>query len=319
LAPTDVSRTAGGASAAGGTSAGAQGAARATGDGGLSGGPAASLGGRDASAGDSARGGTLESGAAGSHAGSSSQVAKGGAAQGGSSGSNAFGGAPQAGGATGGAAGAGKSGAGGMPATTPFCTPAVVIDDMEDGDALTCANQGRQGDWWTAAGTMTGAIDPRTDVDFPAFPLGSDARPGSNYGMRFSGTDFGHTEDDWAQIGFFLAGESAYDLTPYTGLTFYAKSRAAPIKVHVEFATTTTTPTVDGGSCATNCNDHFEAIVALSGDWQEFTLPFASLAQEGWGPKPKDLAHTIFVYFGFLGTDGGPSDFDFLVDDISLY
>jgi hypothetical protein len=37
------------------------------------------------------------------------------------------------------------------------------------------------------------------------------------------------------------------------------------------------------------------------------------------GLKPQDLAHTLFVYFGILGTDGGPASFDFLVDDMRLY
>ena len=41
--------------------------------------------------------------------------------------------------------------------------------------------------------------------------------------------------------------------------------------------------------------------------------------QEGWGVKPKDLAHTLFVYFGFLGTDGGPANFELLIDDVRLY
>jgi hypothetical protein len=74
----------------------------------------------------------------------------------------------------------------------------------------------------------------------------------------------------------------------------------------VEFATATTIPTSDGGECDANCNDHLEAILTVGTDWLEFTVDFAALAQEGWGPKPEDLAHTIFVYFGILGTDGGP-------------
>lgn len=197
--------------------------------------------------------------------------------------------------------------------------PLQVVDDMEDGDALTCKNQGRSGDWWSASGTTTGTIDPPTNEDFPAYPLGADARPGSNYGMRLAGKGFGHTDDDWASLGFFLAGESAYDLTPYTGLTFYAKSRSAATLVHVKFATATTTSTSEGGSCDSNCNDHFAAIVAVTSEWQKFTVSFDTLAEEGWGPKPKDLAHTLFVYFGYLGTDGGSGTFDFLVDDIVLY
>jgi hypothetical protein len=241
--------------------------------------------------------------------------AQGGAGSLGGEGGHAGAGAP--GGA--GSSSAGRAGAAGGPATTTFCTPVLAVDDMEDGDALTCEDQGRSGDWWSATGTPTGSIEPSTHEDFPAYALGSDARAGSRYGMRLSGTGFGHTDDDWASLGFFLAGGSTYDLTTYGGLTFYGKSRAASTKVHVEFATLTTTPSSDGGACDSDCTDHFEQIVTLGADWQKYTVAFDGLAQEGWGVKPKDLAHTIFVYFGYQGSDGGSGDFDFLVDDVSLY
>jgi hypothetical protein len=197
--------------------------------------------------------------------------------------------------------------------------PALLVDDMEDGDALTCPNQGRAGDWWTATGTLTGTIDPPTQGDFPAYALGADARAGSSHGMRFAGTGFGHTDDDWASIGFFLAGDAAYDLTPYQGLAFYAKSKSGSFKVNVEFATSTTTPTGDGGECASDCTDHYKSSVTLDTTWKEYSVPLDMLKQEGWGVKPKDLAHTLFVYFGFLGTDGGPASFEFLLDDVRLY
>lgn len=257
-------------------------------------------------------------------AGKGSSSAAGGT--GGSGGSDSSGGMSAAGGTHGGGAPGGLGGVSpgggsgdGAPASSVFCTPVLVVDDMEDGDALTCANQGRGGDWWTASGTPTGSIDPPTNVDFPAYPLGADARPASKYGMRLSGTGSAHTDDDWASVGFFLAGGSPYDLSSYGGFTFYGKSRAGSAKVHVEFATLTTTPASDGGTCADDCTDHYETIVTLSGDWQKFTLPFDAITQEGWGVKPKDLAHTIFVYFGYQGTDGGTGNFEFLVDDISLY
>ena len=286
---------------------------------GADGGAAAASGATQGSAGAGAASGSSTGGAGGS-VGSSGMSALGGAAPAAGGGRTTVGGAPQAGHESAGVSGLGASaGAGGMPATTSFCVPSLVLDDLEDGDALTCNNQGRGGDWWTATGTTTGTIDPPTNEDFPAYPLGADARPGSNYGMRLAGTRFGHTDDDWASLGFFLAGESAYDLTPYTGITFYAKSRAAATMVHVKFATATTTPASEGGSCAADCNDHFAAVVALGSDWQKFTVTFAALEQEGWAPKPKDLAHSLFVYFGYLGTDAGAENFDFLVDDIRLY
>jgi len=234
------------------------------------------------------------------------------------------GGAQSGGGAHAGSAGkggaAGKGGTGGSAGGgwSP-CTPELMIDDMEDGNDRNCPNQDRDGEWWSSTGTLTGSIDPPKVGEFPAYPLASDARVRSNYGMRLAGTGFGHEDADWASIGFNLIDNATYDLTPYQGLAFYAKSKAGGLTLHVEFATDTTTASSDGGACESDCNDHWAKSVTLDGSWHEFMVPFASLKQEGWGVQPKDLEHTRFVYFGFLGTDGGAETFEFLIDDVRLY
>jgi hypothetical protein len=220
------------------------------------------------------------------------------------------------GGAGGGGGLGGSGGTGGNPAR---CAPLTLIDDMEDGDDRNCPNQQRNGEWWSATGTTTGTIDPPTTGNFPAYLLGSDARGSSKYGMRLSGTGFGHTDADWASLGFNLIDDAAYDLTSYTGIAFYAKSRAMDLTLHVEFATDTTTALAEGGACQADCNDHYSKVLTIDGTWREYSVPFTQLQQEGWGPKTKDLAHSRFVFFGFLGTDGGPAAFDFLIDDVRLY
>jgi hypothetical protein len=272
--------------------------------------------------GSGAEGGSATGGSSGA-GGSATAGSSGLAGFGGFGGVSGFGGLSGLGGGSGvgGAAGslsgaAGIAGAAGAPAR---CMPALVVDDMEDGNALTCPNQGRSGDWWTATGTQTGSISPPTEGSFPAFALGSDARAGSSYGMRLSGTNFGQSDADWASLGFYLAGEAAYDLAPYQGLAFYAKSRGAPVTIHVKFATSTTTPVSEGGDCQDDCNDHYASVLTFDGTWREFSIAFADVAQENWGPKAKDLEHTLFVYFGYLGTDLGPAAFDFLIDDVRLY
>jgi hypothetical protein len=222
------------------------------------------------------------------------------------------------GGAGGISAAAGRAGAAGGPDIPKGCTSTLVIDDMEDGDQLICASQSRSGDWWTALGPTLATIDPPTNEDFPAFPLGADARPGSAYGMHLAGQGFGRTDDDWASLGFFVAGGDAYSLSASQGIKFYAKS-SVDLEIRVTFATATTTPTAEGGDCVEDCNDHYALAAAFTTTWQEFTIPFGDLAQAGWGEKPKDLAHTLFIYFGYVGPDGGATTFDFLVDDIRLY
>jgi hypothetical protein len=220
---------------------------------------------------------------------------------------------------TGGHGGAFTNGGSGAAGGALHCQPATLIDDMEDGDDRNCPNQQRNGEWWSATGTTTGTIEPPTHGNFPAYALGSDARGESHFGMRLSGTGFGHTDDDWASLGFNLIDDAAYDLSGYAGLAFYAKSKRGNLPLHVEFATNTTTALAEGGACSTNCNDHYATKVTLDGTWREYSVPLGQLQQEGWGPKDKDLAHTRFVYFGFLGTDGGAADFEFLIDDVRLF
>jgi hypothetical protein len=282
------SNTAGGGNPAGGSGG--------TGGGGAGGGGAAAGG---AQGGVSGQGGAISP--------------SGGSVQGGNAGLSGAGGVF----ASGGTGGIAQGGAGGLPMSQ--CQSPLAIDDMEDGNDLTCPNQGRAGEWWASTGTPTGTINPSAEGEFPAYLLGADARAGSNYGMRLSGQNFGQTEDDWASLGFYLLEDSTYDLSPYTGLRFYGKSRATAFSVHVKFATNTTTPESEGGTCVDDCNDHYASVVTFDGTWREFEIPFGGLSQEGWGIKAKDLEHTLFVYFGFLGTDLGPAAFDFLVDDVRLY
>jgi hypothetical protein len=265
--------------------------------------------------GGDASGGT---GAAGGQAGSAGAAAMGGmAAESAGQGGNAGGIVPSGGSPAGGTAGQGSAGG---PPTPISCASALQLDDLEDGDDRVCENEGRSGEWWAATGTLSGTTDPSEMGEFDAYPLGTDARAGSSYGMRLSGQSFGHTDDDWASLGFYLASGSAYDVSARTGIAFYAKSKASGLVLHVTFAMSTTTPASDGGTCVTDCNDHYAAPITLDGTWKEYQIPLTSLAQEGWGEKPEDLAHTLFVYFGFLGTDtGAPSSFDFLVDDVRFY
>jgi hypothetical protein len=197
--------------------------------------------------------------------------------------------------------------------------PSTLIDDMEDGDDRSCPNQQRHGEWWTATGTATGAIDPPTHGNFPAYLLGGDRRGSSQYGMRLAGTGFGHEDSDWASLGFNLIDDAAYDLTAYTGLAFFAKSKQGALPIHVEFATDTTTALAEGGACTASCNDHYSLKLAIDDTWREYSVPFTQLQQEGCGPQVEDLGHTRFVYFGFLGTDGGAANFEFLIDDVRLY
>jgi hypothetical protein len=191
------------------------------------------------------------------------------------------------------------------------------IDDMEDGDDLICRESGRSGDWWVDAGG-TGTIVPSATSNFQATLLGAHARPGSSYGMRLQGSGFTSNTDDWATLGFnFISQQVTYDVTPYRGFTFWAKVTSGSMSMRVNLGVPGTLPPAQGGTCMALCFDMYHVDVNVGTSWQQYQVSFEALAQEGWGPAPKDLAHAMFLDFAWGPPN--PGSFDFWIDDLSFY
>jgi len=211
-----------------------------------------------------------------------------------------------------------------------FCNPDTVIDDMEDGDGGICENAGRGGGWYVVKGA-SGSTNPAANTEFGAFVLGSDARAGSAYGMRLSGTGFAPTDDweEWVVLGVSLHDNGLYDATVHNGIRFWAKATAA-LKIRVNVSTTNTRTTANGGDCLpdgeTPCGDYYGRLLDFSTSWQLYSVQFSVMTQAGWGvPAVFDLDEvwTIeFVYTRLSEEDGvayeNPSSFEFLVDDLEF-
>ena len=107
--------------------------------------------------------------------------------------------------------------------------------------------------------------------------------------------------------------KTTYSASGFNGLAFWAKgSPSIRVKVLVE----ATVPTSEGGTCSANCSDNHGIIVNLTPNWVQYTMPFASFTQEGWGtPVPFDTKHILAVQFQV----GAGASFDFWIDDIGLY
>jgi hypothetical protein len=85
----------------------------------------------------------------------------------------------------------------------------------------------------------------------------------------------------------------------YTGIVIHAKA-AAPmsLRLSVSDANTDKEGIALGGTCGdttdrTNpnrCGDYFGTAVSITTSWQVFTIPFAMMAQNGWGqPVPAGI------------------------------
>lgn len=61
------------------------------------------------------------------------------------------------------------------------------------------------------------------------------------------------------------------------------------------------------------CGDHFASVIAIHGDWAEYQITFATLAQKGWGKNGVTALDTSAIYaLRFKGE----TDFDISLDDI---
>jgi hypothetical protein len=188
---------------------------------------------------------------------------------------------------------------------------ADLIDDFEDGDGALIPSNGRQGYWYIFNDESDGATQtPAADL---VLPQPNDAN-GTSMAMHTTGSGFAV----WgAGLGIDLnnMGDGTkliHDASGHTGIVVMAKG-SGQIRASVQIQATI--PPDEGGTCALDCDPHGEVLV-LSGQWQQFTLPFAQLTQEGWGtPATWDASTIVGLQFKVAPN----TDFDFWVDEIGFY
>jgi hypothetical protein len=194
--------------------------------------------------------------------------------------------------------------------------PDNMIDNFEDGDNALIPNGGRQGYWYTFNDATAGASQtPPEDAVLPE----AGGADGTSLAMHTSGSGFA----EWgAGIGIDLnnAGDPdggngvkmKYDASAYTGIVVTAKGNGQ-IRASVQIEATI--PSEEGGTCAMDCDPHGKVLL-LSDEWQQFTIPFDQIQQEGWGtPASWDSSTVVGLQFKVAKS----VDFDFWVDEIGFY
>jgi len=303
-----ASNVAGAASADGGGDAG-----DANGAGG-GGGGAGGRGGTSANGGASSRGGTSGGSGTGGNGGASGRggaTGNGGAS--GRGGTNGGAGTGATGGVsgTGGTTGAGGSGGSACPGTPPAAGGTTLIDDLEDGNGDIPNVDGRRGKWYTVNDGTAGTQNPSPSGTF--VPVSGGAQ-GSNYSARTWGSGF----TSWgAAMGVQLnaAGQNQcpYDVSRYSGVTFYAKGSGT---VTISVATSATVPVDRGGTCTSGCLDYYATKVVLSSAWTSERIHWTDLKQAGWGtPVSFNASQVLFIEFEF----GAGVSFDLYVDDLAFF
>jgi Carbohydrate binding domain (family 11). len=202
-------------------------------------------------------------------------------------------------GATGGTAGAGAAGAAGNPgiggssglagasgtagAPGAVCLPPPpgldTIDDMDDGDRFILPGRGRSGAWKTGGdGTPGATMSPAPGGNFTMTDTGDPCRELAAYVKGF-----GYALDG---ASFSVGLGSPYNASAYRNLTFWAKvDPGTTPRLRVSLPDKDTHP--DGGICQWSgqnlCWDHYGLRVAFTTAWAQYTIPFSSLTQNGWG------------------------------------
>ncbi|MEO6601522.1 MAG: hypothetical protein ABIQ16_16720, partial [Polyangiaceae bacterium] len=225
---------------------------------------------------------------------------------------------PMAEGSAGSAAGSAGSDSPSCPAVPSDPPPPVLgcsfaasgtqpsVDDFDDGTLLLHSVEQRVGAWYSFTDETTGCVKLSVEK--------ADSSPA----LHFTGGGF----SKWgAGFGVALAwsnaqnGQCTYDVSAYSGVRFRARGNAV---LRVNFPSRESAFRSAGGDCpdSEGCFDQQGRNIALSADFQEYEIPFCSLAQAGFGSPLGALDRTKLTNLNFLVQT--TSDFDVWLDDLEF-
>jgi hypothetical protein len=192
------------------------------------------------------------------------------------------------------------------------CPKSPVLDDLEDGDHLVLTADGRTGVWYSYADETGSSITPSGD-EVGAVPGGAN---GTAQAFHFKGH---MTIDGVPFVGagmLLLEPKAPYDASCCQGVSFWAKRGAAGTP-NLRFMVGSVDTQPEAGRCS-KCFDDFGKFLEVTEQWTEYRLPFAELTQESWGDRVEKL-DTSRLYQLQWGVQASGSDFDFWLDEVSLY
>ena len=184
-----------------------------------------------------------------------------------------------------------------------------VIDDFEDANLAILNDAGRSGTW-VRFGDGYGE-DALTVTSI------SGQRRSSQYALHHSGSGF----DNWGSgllvdldnSGGQVASKQPYDLSGFSGITFWARAET-PIMLTVTLPDANTD---SAGNRCTTCDHHWYARVTIDSEWRRYTVELNELVLEaGSVPAPEsfDVSNVFSVQFKVAAG----IEFDFMLDDVAL-
>jgi hypothetical protein len=226
--------------------------------------------------------------------------------------------------------------------------PPLLIDDMSSGPFIKLKPPEGEvtGIWYSASDDINADISPPASralfsyraIDPPAKPAGGPAishaaclrsDKGIAGFVALEGFTFFGTPPDYDAVPF--------DLSPYSGMSFWAKAAPGPIVdetgaplVPTSIRVTFPNPDTDTERADSTCVmqggrascDHFGKLLTLTKDWTEYVIRWDELAQQAWGIQfptfnLKQVYQTNFEFPG-PGQDSVSLPFDFCVAQIEF-
>ena len=203
----------------------------------------------------------------------------------------------------------------------------ALIDDFDDGDNLSLANDGRLGSWWT--------VNDGTGTQVPSAVIGGTCNPVDSLNHKFQPTNgqacsSGDGFTGWgAQILLNLIDghngciSCPYVVTVFQGVRFKIGG-VTSTTMHFEVGTAETATPDFGGTCAagTACWNDFGKEIPLSSTMQVVSVRFDELAQNPtWGLRVNwDPRHAMYLRWTMPGgTTAAPLQFNFCLDDVEFF
>ncbi len=159
--------------------------------------------------------------------------------------------------------------------------------------------------------------------------------PGGANGSAMAAHIFGSLTDkgDKSYPAFSIQGKFTasgnYDASAFNGIQFYYKCPAddQAVKRRFVIATVPTLPSENGGTCVSDCYNHFGAMMSQTNDWKLCSYKFTELTREqGWGSPvtPPDLIDHLkeFVYLEWDQSgdnNAGTYAIDYWVDEVEFF
>jgi len=180
------------------------------------------------------------------------------------------------------------------------------VDDFDDGNLFIRSAEQRVGAWYSFTDETAGCAKlsiEKADTS-PALHLsgGGFSKWGAGFGISLA----------WSSA---QNGQCTYDVSAYSGVRFRARGNAI---LRVNFPSRESAFRSLGGDCpdSEGCFDQPGRNLALSADFQDFEIPFCSLAQAGFGAPSGPLDRTKLTSLNFLIQT--KSNFDVWLDDLEF-